>query len=87
MAARLNLSEADGGAAALARARKRAASACLDEITHDTAAGLARVSPSTILRAWKCGDLQPVSVKEDGKRATFSAEAVKAWARAKRLIV
>jgi hypothetical protein len=87
MAARLNLSEANGGAGALARARKRAASACLDEITHDTAAGLARVSPSTILRAWKRGDLQPVNVKEDGRRATFSAEAVRAWARAKRLIL
>jgi len=85
MAARLNLAQAHGGASALVRARKRAASACQDEIPLDTAAGLARVAPETILRAWKRGDLQALTIK-DNNRATFSAEAVKTWARAKRLI-
>ena len=87
MAARLNFSEANGGAGALVRARNRAASACLDEITLDTAAGLARVSTLTIQRAWKRGDLEPVTIKEDGTRATFSAAGVREWARSKRLIV
>lgn len=87
MAARLNHSEAEGGAAALVRARTRAASACLDEITLEGAAALVRVSTVTIRRAWKSGDLEPISVKQAGLQATFSAETVKTWARAKRLIV
>ena len=86
MASRFSFSEANGGAGALARARTRAASACLDEITLETAAGLARVHPLTIERAWKRGDLTPITIKERA-RATFSADSVRAWARAKRLIV
>jgi hypothetical protein len=85
MAARLNVVDPDGGAAALARARARAAAITGDEITAETAAGLARVSLPTILLARKRGDLKTVGLKNG--YAAFSAEAVRAWAREKRLIV
>lgn len=86
MAARLNLAGTDGGAAALVRASERAAAVCPDEITQDDAAKLARVSYECIQHAWLRGDLRAVQVREDQRRATFSASEVRSWALSKRLI-
>ena len=86
MAARYNFGNAHGGAAAYARAHERAAATGPDAIHVEAAARLARVSPESIQHAWRRGDLQPLSVVEVGKRATFATDAVEAWARSKRLI-
>jgi hypothetical protein len=86
MAARHAYRVAEGGAAKLAEARERAVYVEPAGVTVEAAAKLARVSAETIMRAWKIGDLAPVEVREDA-RPTFCAEAVKTWARAKRLIV
>lgn len=86
MAARLNFGDADGGAAALARVRERAAAVSPDAITQEEAAKLARVSYECIQHAWRRGDLEAVEVKEANVRATYSAAEVRAWALRKRLI-
>jgi hypothetical protein len=86
MAARHNFRNAEGGAAAYARAHERAAATAPEAIHLEAAARLARVSSESIQHAWRRGDLQPLSVQEDGKRATFAPDAVKAWARSRRLI-
>lgn len=85
MAARHNLTQSQGGAAALTRYRERAASVCPDAVSLDGAAGLARVSTEAIKHAWKRGDLPAVS-PATSQILTFSAEAVKTWALGKRLI-
>ena len=85
MAARHNLTQSQGGAAALTRFRERAASVCPDGVSTDGAATLARVSTESITNAWKRGDL-PAASPPTATTPTFSAEAVKTWARGKRLI-
>lgn len=87
MAARLNVVDPDGGAAALARARARAVAFTGDEVTPETAAGIARVSLPTILLAQKRGDLKPLPNHRRQGSPLFSAAAVRTWAREKRLIL